>query len=93
MSWLLSWKRKALSDRQKIMKFIAKDNPVAAANLDLQIEEKAEKAAQSPMLYRAGRVDGTREAVVTANYLIVYRVTQTHVEVLRVLHTKMMWPK
>lgn len=92
MSLLLSWKPKALSDRRKIMKFIAKDNPVAAVLLDQQIEEKAEKAAQSPMIYRSGRVTGTREAVVTKHYLLVYRVTTTHVEVLRVLHTSQQWP-
>ena len=92
MSLLLSWKRKALGDRRRIMAYIAKDNPAAAVKLDLQIEEKAEKAAQSPMLYRAGRVAGTREAVVTKNYVIVYQVTKTHVEVLRVLHTSQQWP-
>ena len=74
----------ALADRDAIMFYIARDNPTAAIDLDLEFETKAENARLKPKLYRAGRVKGTREIVVRPNYLMVYRVLGDVVEVLRV---------
>lgn len=45
-----------------------------------------------PFMFRPGRVAGTREAVVRPNYLIVYRVGNAAVEVLRVLHARRQYP-
>lgn len=83
----------ALDDRAVIMDYIEQDNPIAALELDELIEQKAEALPANPKLYRAGRVRGTREAVVTENYLIVFRVTDKHVEILRVLHARQQWPQ
>lgn len=74
------------------MDYIAEDNPVAALELDERIEQKAEALSANPTLYRPGRVRGTREAVVTENYLVVYRVTDQRVEILRVLHARQQRP-
>ena len=82
----------ALADRDVIMVYIARDNPVAAIDLDLEFEAKAENARLRPKLYKAGRVKGTREIVVRPNYLLVYRVIGDVVEVLRVLHAAQQWP-
>jgi plasmid stabilization system protein ParE len=43
-------------------------------------------------MYRAGRVEGTREAVVHPNYIIVYRIGTEAVEILDVLHTRRQYP-
>lgn len=42
-------------------------------------------------MHRPGRVSGTREAVVTPNYVLVYRVTEI-IEVLAALHARQQYP-
>ena len=43
---------------------------------------------------RIGRVQGTRELVVNRSpYLLIYRVTKSRIEVLRLLHGARMWPE
>lgn len=88
----LTWRPMALADRDDIMVYIAQDNPVAAIDLDLEFEAKAENARLRPKLYKAGRVKGTREIVVRPNYVMIYRITGDVVEVLRVLHAAQQWP-
>jgi addiction module RelE/StbE family toxin len=88
----LRWRPLALADREAIMTFIAADNVAAAIELDTLFEQRAEVARQRPTLYKAGRVRGTRELVVQPNYVMVYRVADDTVEILRVLHTRQEWP-
>ena len=88
----LQWRPLSLADRDAIMEYIARDNPTAAIDLDLQFEAKAESARQRPKLYRPGRMKGTREIVVRPSYVMVYRVTGDLVEMLRVLHAAQQWP-
>jgi addiction module RelE/StbE family toxin len=92
----LRWNPRAREDRAAIMDYyIGQDNAVAALELDELdelIEQKAEALPANPELYRPGRVRGTREAVVTENYLFVYQVKGKRVEILRVLHARQQWP-
>lgn len=76
------------------MDYIAMDNPVAAVELDLEFEEKAEIARLHPKLYKPGRVEGTREIVAHPNYVMVYRIEEAGraVVMLRVLPTARQWP-
>ncbi len=48
--------------------------------------------AEHPYLSPAGRVSGTRELVVHPNYLIVYRVAASRVEIVVVVHTRREYP-
>lgn len=82
----------SLADRDAIMEYIARDNPTAAIDLDLEFEAKAENARQRPKLYKPSRMKGTREIVVRPNYVMVYLVTLDRVEILRVLHVAQQWP-
>lgn len=90
----LIWQRKALQDREDIMSYIARDNPVAAIELDLEFEEKAEFARQHPKMYKLGRLEGTREIVAHPNYVMVHRIdtVERSVVMLRVLPTARQWP-
>lgn len=45
-----------------------------------------------PYIFRAGRVSGTREIVIHPNYVVVYKVADEHVEIVRVLHTRQQYP-
>ena len=88
----LRWRPLSLADRDAIMEYIARDNPSAAIDLDLEFELEAENARQRPKLYKPGRMKDTREIVVRPNYVMVYRVIGDLVEVLRVLRAAQQWP-
>ena len=86
------WRPLASADRDAILQHVGADTPAAAIELDLEFGAKAESAARRPTLYEPGRLNGTREIVVRPNYVMVYRVREDSVEVLRVLHTAQQWP-
>ncbi len=88
----LEWRPMALEDRAAIMTYIGHDNPAAALQLDEDFEGQAEKARQSPMLYKAGRMKGTHEMVVRPSYVMVYQVEADAVVIVRVLHAAQKWP-
>jgi plasmid stabilization system protein ParE len=45
-----------------------------------------------PKIGRPGRIEGTRELVVWANYIIVYQEDAFSIQILRVLHAAQQWP-
>jgi len=47
---------------------------------------------QHPYLYRPGLVAGTREIVVHPNYVVIYRVTISAIEIINVLHSRQQYP-
>ncbi|HEX8421630.1 MAG TPA: type II toxin-antitoxin system RelE/ParE family toxin [Sphingomonas sp.] len=55
------------------------------------MDDTVERLASFPYLYRPGRIEGTREAVVTPNYVVVYRVAAV-IDVLAVLHARQQYP-
>ena len=74
--------------------YVARDDPRAAVRLVLRIGETVEQLADHPGIGRAGRVEGTRELVVTGTpYLVAYRVRGGYVQILRVLHHAQKWPE
>lgn len=74
------------------MDYIAQDNPLAALELDEEIESKAASLVDHPKLYKQGRVKGIREMVVRPNYVVVYQETAEAIIILRVLHASQQWP-
>jgi toxin ParE1/3/4 len=50
-------------------------------------------AAEHPYLYReSDRIPGLREIVAHPNYLILYRITDTAIDVVSVVHTRREFP-
>jgi toxin ParE1/3/4 len=88
----LEWRETARADLLAIIDHISDDNPDAAQRLKDDIEAKASKLPEHPRLYRPGRVAGTREMVVRANYLVIYAEDARAVSILRVLHAAQQWP-
>jgi len=82
----------AEEDLLGILEFIGEDDPDAALALVHMIREKVEGLKARPKLYRAGRVSGTREMVVHHNYVVVYSIEEEAVAILRVKHTRQLWP-
>lgn len=88
----LEWLELARADLLAIVDYISDDNPGAAQRVKDDIEEKAEKLPEFPEMGRPGRVEGTRELVAWANYILVYEEDAFSVRILRVLHAAQQWP-
>lgn len=86
------WRPAAEADRDRIIDTIAQDNPVAAIGLGDLIDRRVAELPKHPKLHRVGRVKGTREMVVHPNYIVVYRIVRSAIEILRVLHNAQQWP-
>jgi toxin ParE1/3/4 len=84
----------ALSDLEGISRYIAQDNPKAARRVVAEVRRQARILAEHPHAGRVGRVDGTRELVITPfPYIVTYRVDPDEVQILAVVHTSRRWPK
>jgi toxin ParE1/3/4 len=88
----LVWRASALDDLADIIGFISEQNLAAAERLQSAIEACAERLPAHPFMYRIGRIDGTREAVVHPNYILIYRVGSEMVEVVNVIHARQQYP-
>ncbi|MBL3599588.1 MAG: type II toxin-antitoxin system RelE/ParE family toxin [gamma proteobacterium endosymbiont of Lamellibrachia anaximandri] len=90
----IRWQDDAINDLIQVRRFIAIDNPSAAARVADRIRSAVPKLADQPGMGRPGRVPGTREKVlVDIPYIIAYRVEENSVVILRVLHTSRKWPE
>jgi plasmid stabilization system protein ParE len=90
---IVVWSKRAVSDLWHICRYIQLHNLAAAARTAGRIESAAAPLPRFPNLGRQGDVPGTREmAVLGLPYVIVYRITVTPVEILRVFHTSRDWP-
>lgn len=57
------------------------------------IERQIVKLADHPNMGRVGRIEGTRELVITRTpYIVGYRLVGNTVEILTVLHGARQWP-
>jgi addiction module RelE/StbE family toxin len=86
------WLETASHDLDEILGHIEDRNLLAALNLQTEIEHAVSQLPQHPYLYRLGRVPGTREMVVHPNYIVVYRIARSAVEILNVLHSRHQYP-
>jgi toxin ParE1/3/4 len=86
------WSAAALEDVDAIADYISRNSPLAADRLTDQLFDAAADLGARSHLYRPGRVPGTREMIVTPNYLIVYRIDLDAVRVLNVLHAARRYP-
>jgi toxin ParE1/3/4 len=90
----IRWLGRASRDLDHIEAYIALDDPHAAVRIVLRIIEAVDQLADYPGLGRPGRVEGTRELMVSKTpYLVPYRVRGRRVEILRVFHHAQKWPE
>ncbi len=89
----LEWTIYALADREGIFDYIEAESPRAAIAVDERIASQVEGLIMFPETGRPGRVPGTRELIIHRTpYLVVYRVLDDTVRILRVLHGSQQWP-
>jgi addiction module RelE/StbE family toxin len=90
----IRWQDDAINDLIQVRRFIAMDNPSAAARVADRIRSTVPVLADQPGMGKPGRIPGTRERVlVDVPYIIAYRVEGNSVVILRVLHTSRKWPE
>jgi toxin ParE1/3/4 len=89
----LEWSVWAQADRDAIFDYIEVDNPHAAVTVDMRISDRVKLLGRLPGSGRPGRVEGTRELVITRTpYIVAYRIVGATVRILRVLHSSRRWP-
>jgi len=89
----LKWSLTAQQDMSNIREYLIQNAPSALAAMHDRITTAAESLRQFPRRGKPGRVDSTRELIVTnVPYTLVYTVEDTHVAITRVLHQAQNWP-
>jgi len=90
----IRWLDEAVLDLKKLRHYIQQDKPQAAALVAKRIYEAVDLLEQQPGLGGPGRVPHTRELIIGGTpYIISYRVKREKIEILRVLHSSMLWPE
>lgn len=92
---IIEWSPRSLRNIRAAHAYIARENPTAAKAVAERIIIQVESlVAHSPLIGRPGRVDGTRELVVTRTpYIVAYSVGADQISVVAVLHHAQNWPK
>lgn len=87
------WTRFALAGVDGACNYIAETSPSAASRTRERIKEAVEALRRHPEIGRPGRLEGTRELVVTGTPFIAgYRLKGNSVEVFALIHGARRWP-
>lgn len=90
----IRWTHRALARLDHIGGYVAQDNSEAAARVISRIVTAVDALAERPAMGRPGRIKTTRELVLADTpYIIAYRVTDNHVDILTVMHSAQQWPE
>ena len=89
----LRWTNPALRDVDDIHAFIAEHDPGAALKVARMLRAQAAGLAVHPQMGRPGRIEGTRELIVSGSaFIIAYRVAEATVDILAIRHGARQWP-
>ena len=90
----LLWTTVALEDLDNAYVYVAADNPRAASAMIARIEAAVNSSRVFPDAGRPGRVEGTRELMVTGTpFIIPYRTKHRQVEIIALIHAARRWPE
>jgi toxin ParE1/3/4 len=87
----IRWTPTGLRDLQAMRDYISEDRPEAAVAMVERILSGPETLKRFPDMGRKGRVEGTRELVMSP-YVIAYRVKRESIEVIAIIHGARRWP-
>ncbi len=90
----IDWKPNATAELvESVVDYANRHDPLTAWRVFDEVQARAEILDDQPGIGRPGRVRGTREFVVTGTpFILVYRIQNAQVEILRVLHGHQQWP-
>lgn len=87
------WTEGAVENLRSAHAYLEAENPNAASDVVDQIVSAVERLERFPQMGRAGRVEGTRELVITGTpFLVAYRLKGESIQILAVLHAARKWP-
>jgi addiction module RelE/StbE family toxin len=90
----VKWLRRALRNLEQARNYVFQDNPTAAQELIIKIQNAANQLQNYPFMGKNGRVEGTKELIISNSpYILIYRIKEESVEVLRILHTSKRYPE
>jgi len=88
----LVWLPSAIANRDSQLEYIAKDNVRAAIEQGDRIARQVVQLIEHPEIGRQGRIEGTRELVISrTHFILVYRIKNDRIELLRLLHGAQQW--
>ena len=89
----IEWLPEAAHNLTAQLEGITERDPWAAITVGDAVHAAVERLADHPATGRPGRVPATREIVVVGTpYVVMYRIEQSVVLVLRILHGAQRWP-
>lgn len=92
-AYRLEYSRRFLRRLEQIDEYVAEHNSAAAARTVERILEVVGRLADFPAIGRPGRVEGTRELIVSGTpYIVPYRVSDDAVQVITIMHSAQRWP-
>lgn len=87
------WRDSAAADLDEIVDYVGEFDPAAAERLWRDLRTIVEPLSEHPYLYPPSqRAPGFRELVATRSYVILYRVCETAVEIVAVVHARRQFP-
>jgi addiction module RelE/StbE family toxin len=88
----LIWRPRALDQLDSLIGYIAERDRAAAERIEALVHHSVDTITKAPFAGRPGRTKGTREWVVHPNYVLIYRLTKSHIVILRFLHARQKYP-
>lgn len=87
------WLETADADLAAIMDYIGQHDVDAAQRMWFRLRNCVLPLSEHPYLYpMSDRVPGLREIVAHPNYIVLYRVKETHIEIISVVHARREFP-
>lgn len=84
--WTIEWLDEAVEDKNKIVFYIARRDPVAAFGIDEEFDKQVGALASFPGMGRVGRIPGSRELLMNPlHYIVVYELNTVD-EIVTILH-------
>jgi addiction module RelE/StbE family toxin len=87
----IRWTPTASNDLEAVYDYIARDNTDAASAMIRRMVSGIDALVRNPELGRFGREAGSRELIVVP-YRVIYRVRDSVVEILNIVHAARRWP-
>ncbi len=89
----LRWTTPAAQDLYNIVRRIRQDKPETAVRVAKNLHDGCGSLVNFPHRGRKGRIEGTRELIFpNLPYIIVYRIQDQDLEILRIYHGAQDWP-